>query len=117
MNARELNRLRAALTSRREELQSTVARIQQELRHATPTQADEADQAVASNEKNALQLMRDMASRQLRSMDDALHRIEVGTYGECVNCGNEIALTRLEAIPWARLCVACQQLHEEARRP
>jgi DnaK suppressor protein len=40
----------------------------------------------------------------------ALGRIDDGTYGECLNCGQEIGPKRLEAIPWARYCITCQEL-------
>lgn len=48
----------------------------------------------------------------LRSREDiclALARIREGSYGSCVGCGNEIDLRRLEVVPWAKLCVVCQQ--------
>jgi DnaK suppressor protein len=40
-------------------------------------------------------------------IDDALDRIEAGTYGRCASCGNPIPEERLEAVPWAALCVPC----------
>lgn len=112
MDARVLNRLRAGLTARREELQATVSRIQQELRATTTAHADAADQAVATYDKNVLHQQVEQASRQLRLLDDALRRIDAGDYGECVMCGKDIAVARLQAIPWARYCVACQELQE-----
>jgi DnaK suppressor protein len=45
------------------------------------------------------------ATRALRAIDAALARIEDGTYGTCVRCGQPIAPARLEAIPWATLCI------------
>lgn len=112
MNPRDLTRLRAVLISRRDELQVTLSRVQEQLRNATAVHADAADQAVASYDKNAMQLMAEMTSRQLRSLNEALQRLEGGDYGQCANCGQEIGITRLQAIPWARLCVGCQELRE-----
>ena len=43
----------------------------------------------------------------LAEIDSALARIDAGTYGTCTNCGNEIAVGRLEAQPWASLCIDC----------
>jgi DnaK suppressor protein len=40
-------------------------------------------------------------------IDEALDRIEAGTYGRCVSCGNPIPGERLDAVPWAALCVPC----------
>jgi DnaK suppressor protein len=47
----------------------------------------------------------------LAEIDRALARIEDGTYGTCTNCGKEIAVGRLEAQPWAALCIDCARLH------
>lgn len=112
MNARDLTRLRSVLTVRREQSHATLSRIQQELRATTTTHADAADQAVASYDKNALHQQCEQASRQLRLLDDALRQIDAGDYGKCVLCGTEIAIARLEAIPWARRCVDCQEFQE-----
>src|SRR5579872_5566835 len=45
----------------------------------------------------------------LREISDALQRIEQGTYGTCMECEEPISIKRLEAVPWARYCVACQE--------
>jgi DnaK suppressor protein len=50
--------------------------------------------------------------RLLAAIDDALARIEAGTYGICVNCGAQIAPERLEAMPWATLCIDCKRKEE-----
>jgi DnaK suppressor protein len=50
--------------------------------------------------------------RLLAAIDDALARIDVGTYGICVNCGAQIAPERLEAMPWATLCIECKRKEE-----
>jgi len=48
----------------------------------------------------------------LGEIDAALQRIEDGTYGTCVNCGGEIPVARLEAQPWASLCIDCKRRAE-----
>ena len=45
----------------------------------------------------------------LREISDALQRIEQGTYGVCLECEEPISVKRLEAVPWARYCVTCQE--------
>jgi DnaK suppressor protein len=50
----------------------------------------------------------------LREISDALVRIEQGTYGVCLECEEPISAKRLEAVPWARYCVTCQE-HIAAR--
>jgi DnaK suppressor protein len=53
----------------------------------------------------------------LDQIDGALERIEEGTYGQCEECGGKIPKPRLEAIPYAALCVQCASQQEEDRRP
>jgi DnaK suppressor protein len=50
--------------------------------------------------------------RLLAAIDTALARIEAGTYGTCVNCGAQIPPERLEAMPWATLCIDCKRKEE-----
>ena len=45
----------------------------------------------------------------LREISDALHRIDTGAYGVCLECEEEISPKRLDAVPWARYCVSCQE--------
>jgi DnaK suppressor protein len=54
---------------------------------------------------------------EIRAIDDAFKKIAEGTFGRCEECEQEIARPRLEAIPYARHCMQCQQkLEEEASR-
>lgn len=46
----------------------------------------------------------------LREIDEALARMNDGSYGTCQECGDAISLKRLEALPWALFCVSCQEL-------
>ena len=50
---------------------------------------------------------------EIQDIDDALSRLDDGTFGKCEDCEAEIPPARLEAIPFARLCVPCQELREE----
>ncbi len=45
----------------------------------------------------------------LREISDALHRIDLGQYGVCLECEEPISTKRLDAVPWARYCVTCQE--------
>ena len=51
----------------------------------------------------------EVARQTIRSLKDAVKRIAEGSFGECAQCGAEIESKRLEAIPWARYCVRCQE--------
>ena len=51
--------------------------------------------------------LRDRSRAELQRIDSALRKLDAGTYGTCESCGNPIAPERLEAIPWAPLCIDC----------
>ena len=53
---------------------------------------------------------------ELLAIDDALEKVRDGTYGECEECGRQISIARLRAIPYASLCIRCKRLEEEALR-
>ncbi|MDE0167329.1 MAG: TraR/DksA family transcriptional regulator [Bryobacterales bacterium] len=74
-----------------------------------PLSGDRADRAQA---ENSARLGASLASRTIRermAIRQAIDRIDAGCYGLCLGCGAEIAAGRLDAIPWAALCVDCQQ--------
>lgn len=54
-------------------------------------------------------------SHRLSAIEDALTRIQDGTFGTCVECGGRVGAARLEVDPAAALCVACQNAHEELK--
>lgn len=70
--------------------------------HATETYIRELDGGLEDN-----------AEHLLAEIDGALRRIEDGTYGTCVACGRPIAPERLEAVPWATLCIDDQRAREQ----
>jgi DnaK suppressor protein len=59
--------------------------------------------------------LRERAENQLTLVEAALARIEDGTFGTCRRCGKPIAAERLEALPWAALCIDCQRLEGRGR--
>lgn len=71
--------------------------------------------AQALSERELEMILDDRESAELDAIDAALQRIEDGSYGECAECGTEIAAARLQAAPQALRCVACQERHEQAR--
>lgn len=78
---------------------------------------DEVDHATADTEASVQLRLRNREVMNLKQLEDALLRIEEGTFGECVNCGEDIEVRRLEARPTATLCVACQEEEEKTDRP
>ncbi len=72
-------------------------------------QGDLADQATGNNEVHIQLRLKQTDAKILQAIDEALGRIEKGTYGVCRDCGEPIAQARLDAIPWTRVCIACKE--------
>lgn len=73
---------------------------------------DPVDLAVRNYSKNVMLAVSENESRQLTLIDEALLRLEDDEYGVCQNCEKDINPKRLQAIPWARYCIDCQELVE-----
>jgi DnaK suppressor protein len=73
-----------------------------------------ADTATATLDREIDYTLEENSTRVLSEIDAALRRIEDGTYGTCANCGREIATERLEAYPWASLCIDCKRQAERS---
>jgi RNA polymerase-binding protein DksA len=71
-----------------------------------------ADSATATLNREIDYSLEENSEHLLGSIDEALRRIENGTFGKCVRCGKPIAEERLEAIPYATRCIDCQRLAE-----
>jgi DnaK suppressor protein len=74
---------------------------------------DPVDLAVRNYSKNVMLAVSENDSRQLLLINEALVRIDDDEYGTCQNCEKEINPKRLDAIPWARYCLSCQELVEQ----
>ncbi|HEU4449949.1 MAG TPA: TraR/DksA C4-type zinc finger protein [Gaiellaceae bacterium] len=73
-----------------------------------------ADSATATLNREIDYTLEENSEQVLSAVDQALERIENGTYGTCARCGKQIAEERLEAIPYATRCIDCQRLAERA---
>jgi DnaK suppressor protein len=72
-------------------------------------QGDMADQASGNNEVHIQLKLKQTDAKILQAIEEALRRIETGTYGICRDCGEQIAPARLNAIPWTRVCITCKE--------
>ena len=110
MDKRAFERFRTSLTHRRDELLTRLNEAKQHSRSQRDQVKDEGDRAISSLNAEMALAHQVQTERMLGSISAALLRIENGTFGECVNCGQEIGGKRLEAIPWTRYCITCQEL-------
>jgi DnaK suppressor protein len=113
MDKRRVKTYRDKLLGRREGLVGQVmeAEMYSRERDSEATQ-DPADMAANAYTKELLVSMSANDRRLLELIDEALVRIEAGEYGDCVHCGEPVQEKRLEAVPWARHCLRCQDLQE-----
>lgn len=74
----------------------------------------EDSRAQVATEREVEFAMDEHESAAIRAIDAALSRIESGGYGECVDCGVDIPLARLQASPHSVRCIACQEKHEQS---
>jgi len=114
MDKKRLEYYKKKLIARREELLRTIARTEEEGRTADddPT-VDLADKAANSYTKEFLFGMTNSDRSMLAMIDEALKRIKTSEYGLCANCQEEMLPKRLEAVPWAKHCVTCQEKKEQ----
>lgn len=76
-------------------------------------QEDLADKAFQTYQQEYLYYLSDSDRFILQLIDEALERITKGTYGYCIACFGKIQQKRLEAVPWARHCIHCQELQDQ----
>ncbi len=116
MEKKKLDYFRKRLETRQQELRRMVSRTQQDGRSADEdTAQDIADRAASSYNKEFLFHQSNNDRQLLQMVDGALSRIREGTFGECISCGKEINPKRLEAVPWTRHCIECQEKLEQGR--
>lgn len=73
---------------------------------------DEGDLAIISHERELLVTLQGSDFAWLRSIREAVERIDNGSYGECVSCGEDINESSLDALPWVSFCIRCQEQTE-----
>ncbi|GAC1622820.1 MAG: RNA polymerase-binding protein DksA [Candidatus Acidiferrum sp.] len=114
MDKKRLEYYKKKLVTRREELVKTIARTEEEGRQADddPT-VDLADKAANSYTKEFLFGQTNTDRRILALIDAALKRIDKEEYGQCGTCQEEMQQKRLEAVPWAKNCISCQEKIEQ----
>lgn len=111
---------KAALKSARDRLlamkRQILREINEDLKHGREGAKDDGmdtyDLASEERDREINFILSDREREKLQSIEEALERIEEGSYGICDSCESEIAPARLEAMPFTRLCVSCQAERE-----
>jgi DnaK suppressor protein len=113
MSTIDTSRFRDQLLAERERVVRAIENLRSENAAATEDIADEsqdqhlADVATETYDRELGDSLEENSEQVLDEIDAALRRIDDGTYGTCTNCGKQIPEERLEALPWASLCIDC----------
>lgn len=114
MDKKQLDAFKKRLEDRQRELRQTVNRTTQDGREAdTEASQDIADRAAQSYNKEFLFHQSNSERQLLQMVEGALGRIHEGSFGQCISCGEDINPKRLEAVPWTRHCIVCQEKLEQ----
>jgi DnaK suppressor protein len=110
----KVNVFRKKLMKQREELLSEAEQtINSKLVEDKQSFPDPTDQAAAELDNNFMLKLRGREQKLLKKIDEAIARIDEGSYGVCESCGGPIGIKRLEARPVTTLCIDCKTEQEE----
>ena len=113
MNKRQLERYRKLLTAKREELLHRVRAARTSEKESGVKDAPDLGDRALSTVIRDLSYQLSAGERDIvRRIDDALDRIDSKEYGACLECGKKVQPARLDAVPWARHCIECQELQD-----
>ena len=118
LNEKKKARFKKLLIQRRDELLADASNSVAEWTEPKEEMPDLTDQASRESDTDLTLRMRERESRLLAKIEEALARLEMGEFGICEECGEEIAEKRLQARPVTTLCIKCKQEQEikEKRR-
>lgn len=107
-----LEAIKALLFNRKRELEEELTQLAKE--HFSDGQVqDPGDQALSSTMETLRMTFQDAELDEYRRIVRALEKIEKGTYGTCIDCGNPISEKRLKSFPDAARCLVCQEAYED----
>jgi DnaK suppressor protein len=113
MTNKEFRELREKLEVQRGELQLRLTSLEQETRALDlDIPQDSGDRSVINLSKETLFEQGSQRRGLLRRIEGAIDRIDDGSFGTCLGCGQEIAVRRLQALPWTQYCLQCQEIIE-----
>ncbi len=121
MRKTELARFRKMLESEKDRVSQSLAKHSKIIQHAGEESGADvgkahsnhmADQGTDEYQYEATIKFASSEGRYLYHIEEALRRIEDGSYGKCENCSGNIGLERLKALPYARLCIECKEKEE-----
>jgi DnaK suppressor protein len=116
MNAKQREYFRQKLDKWRSELLDEASETRQNLQETSISEADVADRASSETDRSLELRTRDRARKLISKIEEALERIEKGSYGYCIETDEPISIKRLEARPIATLSLEAQENHEKMEK-
>ncbi|MEW6261625.1 MAG: RNA polymerase-binding protein DksA [Thermodesulfobacteriota bacterium] len=116
MNEKQVERFKKLLLQRRRELLGHADATVSDMTDQKDNFPDPTDRASVESDRNFILRLRDRERKLIAKIDEALERIENGTFGICEDCGEEIGLKRLEARPVTTQCIECKTKAEAAEK-
>jgi DnaK suppressor protein len=116
MSSRQLQYFQDKLLGWRKRLHATLNSVEEKVLSAAETSPDWIDTASAQTQAELMRVSQQRAVTMIREIDAALERIQDGSYGFCIETGDEIGIKRLLAIPTAQFSVVVQEEKEQRRR-
>jgi DnaK suppressor protein len=107
MSSLDVKKYKDLLERKRDELLS-AAPVRTPATEPGSKSGDWIDQSSQESDVHVRLALKQTDSKLLRAIEEAIHRIEQGLYGICMECENDIAPARLEAVPWTRVCIDCK---------
>ncbi len=111
-----LMKLRDVLLRRREALRKALAGDLSLLRELAQEGGDVMDAAMDTAQDEISSQLAEVESRELTRIEEALERLRDGSFGDCEGCDKPIPLARLQAVPYATMCIECQRKQEKANK-
>jgi DnaK suppressor protein len=109
-----LEKIRKRLLAKKDELLKDLAKNREVTDETVDESAqDMVDRATSAYTKEFAYSLSEADRRVLILIDQALERLDAGTYGTCVHCAQPVQEKRIEAVPWARHCLDCQELQDK----
>jgi len=116
MNKKQQEFFKDLLSKRLEDLAGGVRETVDEMNDEDDTFPDPNDRATLESDRNFVLRIRDRERKLIAKIEQALERVENGTFGICEDCGEDISEGRLKARPVTTLCIKCKQEQEQREK-
>jgi len=113
MSSSNVKKYKDLLEKKREELLAATP-VRTPAAEPGSKSGDWIDQSSQESDLHVHLALKQTDTKLLRAIEEAIHRMDLGTYGVCMDCEEEIKPARLEAVPWTRVCINCKEKQSKA---